>query len=134
MRFPHLPPGAQPLSPPGQFLTLGVARTPGVFHVVSYSCEFDLDGDEDDLREHCSCFCFDRGWAHHFLQHQGANLAFVCTAKGQYHCLVHEIPPIKRTPAIFFPVVVEDFQPLSPVPGGGGFFRLMVCVGDAVTA
>ncbi len=69
-----LPPrGAQPLSPPGQFLTLGVARTPGVFHADSYSCDFDLDGDEDDLREHCSCFCFDRGWVHHFLQHQGAN-------------------------------------------------------------
>ena len=42
------------------------------------------------------------------------------------------IPPIRRTPTIFFPVVVEDFQPLSPVPGGGGFFRLMVCGGDAV--
>ena len=42
--------------------------------------------------------------AHHFLQHQGANLAFVCIAKGQYHCLVHEIPPIKRTPMMFFPV------------------------------
>ena len=82
---PYLPRGAQPLSPPGQFLTLGVARTPGVFHVVSYSCEFDLDGDEDDLRDHCSFFCFDWGRAHHFLQHQGANLAFVCIVKGQYY-------------------------------------------------
>ena len=60
---------------------------------------------------------------HHFLQHQGANLAFVCTAKGQYYCLVHSIPPIKRTPAIFSPYIVENLQPLSPVPGGGGFFR-----------
>ena len=104
MRFPHLPPGAQPLSPPGQFLTLGVARTPGVFHVASYSCEFDLEGDEDDLRDHCSFFCFDWGRAHHFLQHQGANLAFVCIVKGQYHCHVHEIPPIKRTLTMFLPV------------------------------
>ena len=86
---PYLPRGAQPLSPSGQFLTLGVARTPGVFHAASYSCEFDLDGDEDDLREHCSCFCFDRGWVHHFLQHQGANLAFVCIVNGQYHCVGH---------------------------------------------
>ena len=29
------------------------------------------------------------GLVHHFLQHQGANLAFVCIVKGQYHCLVH---------------------------------------------
>ena len=86
---PYLPRGAQPLSPSGQFLTLGVARTPGVFHAASYSCEFDLDGDEDDLREHSSCFCFDRGWVHHFLQHQGANLAFVCIVNGQYHCVGH---------------------------------------------
>ena len=100
-----LPPrGAQPLSPPGQFLTLGVARTPGVFHVASYSCEFDLEGDEDDLRDHCSFCCFDWGWVHHFLQHQGANLAFVCIVKGQYHCHVHEIPPIKRTLTMFLPV------------------------------
>ena len=85
---PYLPPGAHPSSPPGQFLTLGVARTPGVFHVASYSCEFDFEGDEDGLRDHCSFFCFDWGRAHHFLQHQGANLAFVCIVIGQYGCHV----------------------------------------------
>ena len=138
MRFPHLPPGAQPLSPPGQFLTLGVARTPGVFHAASHSCEFDLDGDEDDLREHCSCFCFDRGWVHHFLQHQGANLAFVCIVKGQYHCHVHEIPPIKRTPAIFLPIYRRKLSaPVTSPRWQGRFmglrFRFNVYSSNAAT-
>ena len=126
----YLSPGTQPLSPPGQFLTLGVARTPGVFHVASYSCEFDLEGDEDDLRDHCFFFCFDWGRADHFLQHPGANLAFVCTAKGQYDCLVNKIPPIKRTLTIFLPICRRKLSaPVTSPRWQGLFFRLMVCGG-----
>ena len=52
-------------------MTLGVARTPGVLHVASYSCEFDLDGDENDLHDHGVSFYFDCGRGSSFLAAPG---------------------------------------------------------------
>ena len=69
---------------------------------------------------------------HRFLQHQGANLAFVCTAEGQYHCLVLVIPPIKRTPTMFLPICRRNLPAPVTSPRWRGLFCLMVCAGDAV--